>query len=155
MLVQTKPTYRGGTVDPLLRRYPLHMIDGFFLQVLIHLPVVFANVLCIPSIAASSVFPVRITRKARSSAFQRHIPCTHYRLSDVFEAMVDMPGHLHRVYRHWRGHGKLHGIVRLEYCVETMQLVRDRRREYGLIGIIMDWVRQIGVFGRALDIDIA
>lgn len=131
------------------------MIDRFLLQVLVYLPVVFAHMLRIPPIASTSILTVFIAWETCRSSFQCHISRAHYCLSDVFKAVIDVPWHFDRIRRHWRGDHKFHGIVRAQYGVKTVKLMRYGCGEDGMIWVVVYRGGEVGVLRGSFDIDIA
>jgi hypothetical protein len=69
--------------------------------------------------------------------------------------MVYMPGHLYRVDRDGREKSNLLRVVGGEDGVEAVKLVCYRGGEDGLAGVVMDWVRKVGVLGGIFDVDVA
>lgn len=97
------------------------MIDSVFLQILVHLAIVLAHVLRIPAITASPILSRHIVaRKGRRRSLERNIACAHDRLSEILEAVVDVPGHLDWVHHHRGGECEFLNIVGLEDSVQTM-----------------------------------
>ena len=85
----------------------------------------------IPPIAAANVFSrYGILREGRSRPLECNVARAHYTLSQVFEAVVDVPRHLDWTLQ-------LQPVVRIEDGVEAVQLMCHRRGEDGLIRIIV------------------
>jgi hypothetical protein len=131
--------------------YPLHMVDGLLLEILRNLTVVFAHMLCVPTIAASLILTVRTQRKGCRGTFQCNITCTHDRLSDVLEAVVYMPRLLYGIDLGERAVERdRHRVVSIENRIQTVQLMCHRRGEHGVVDIVVDWLRKIVVPCRIL-----
>lgn len=73
------------------------MINRPLLKVVINLSIILTHMPRIPPITASSVLSSFTQWERRRRAFQRHVPRAHNCLPDVFEAVVDVPGHFDRL----------------------------------------------------------
>jgi hypothetical protein len=69
--------------------------------------------------------------------------------------MVYMPGHLYRVDRDGGEKSNLLRVIGGEDGVEAVKLVCYRCGEDSLAGVVVDWVREVGVLGGIFNVDVA
>jgi hypothetical protein len=99
-------------------RYPLAVVNRLLLKTRGDLIVVFANMLCIPSIATAFVVFIQTKWERGRSTFKLHVSGTHDSLPDVFETVVYVPRLLNRIGSHDRVvNYERHGVVSVEYRV--------------------------------------
>ena len=127
------------------------MINSLLLQIPINLPIILTNMLRIPPITPTPILAPLICRKRRRCPLQRYIPRTHNRLPDILKAVIDMP-------RHFDDLGvprRQNEIVRVEDGVEAVELVGHGCCVDGLVGVIVNGLGEVVVFGGVFDVDVA
>lgn len=144
------------TIFAPLSGNPLNVVDCLLFKICCDLAVVFADMLCVPAIAPTKILSLRTMRKGSRSTLQRDIPCTHDSLPDILETVIHVPRHLYRVdIRQGVVMDDRHCVESVEYRVQTMQLVRHRRRKHRVIDIVVYWLWEIVMPCRILNFDIA
>lgn len=118
-ILEYAPLLYVGNNDRLGRRNPFDVVDSFPFEVFVDLAVVFADMLRVPTIAASSIACDGIVWKCRRSAFECDVARTHDSLSDIVETMIYMEGHFDEGWIAF----SVEDIVRVKDGVQTVELV--------------------------------